>query len=74
VVREGSALSPEAIATYLAKHLPAFMCPRYIEFAQTLPKTETEKIQRHKLSQLSDAVIDVGGRGRDAALRESRAR
>jgi len=35
------------------------MRPRYIEFVSRLPKTETEKIERHKLARLSEAVIDL---------------
>lgn len=69
VVREALTLSPAEITKHLAEHLPPFMHPRYIEFVQTLPKTETEKIQRHKILYLSDAVIDLKERTQTSALR-----
>jgi acyl-CoA synthetase (AMP-forming)/AMP-acid ligase II len=59
VVREALTLSPVEIMNHLAEHLPPFMHPRYIEFVETLPKTETEKIQRHKIAYVSDGVIDL---------------
>jgi carnitine-CoA ligase len=65
VVREAPTLSPVEIT----KHLPPFMYPRYIEFVQMLPKTETERIQRHKIAYLSDAVNDLQGRDRNTQLR-----
>jgi crotonobetaine/carnitine-CoA ligase len=65
VVREALTLSPLEITNHLAEHLPPFMHPRYIEFVQMLPKTETEKIQRHKISYVGDAVVDVKERSRD---------
>ena len=67
VLRQVAALTPETIMVHLAQHLPAFMQPRYIEFADVLPKTETEKVQRHKLAYLNDAVIDMRADGRRRA-------
>ncbi|MBE7246076.1 MAG: AMP-binding protein [Actinomycetospora chiangmaiensis] len=60
VVRAGdAALQAGAVRAYLATYLPAFMLPRYVEFLDTLPKTETEKLQRHKLTYLNDQVEDL---------------
>nr|WP_246731068.1 hypothetical protein [Methylobacterium sp. 2A] len=60
VVRaEHSDLPAGAVRAYLAAHLPTFMLPRYVEFLDTLPKTETEKLQRHKLTYLNDEVEDL---------------
>jgi crotonobetaine/carnitine-CoA ligase len=60
VVRtENAALQAGTVRAYLADHLPAFMLPRYVEFLETLPKTETEKLQRHKLTYLNDRVEDL---------------
>jgi acyl-coenzyme A synthetase/AMP-(fatty) acid ligase len=70
VVRETATLSPAAITKHLAEHLPQFMHPRYVEFVQMLPKTETEKIQRHKIAHLNDTVIDLQGRDRKMQLRD----
>jgi acyl-coenzyme A synthetase/AMP-(fatty) acid ligase len=67
-VREAPTLSPAEITKHLAEHLPPFMYPRYVEFVQMLPKTETEKIQRHKIAHLNDTVIDLQGRDRNMQL------
>jgi acyl-coenzyme A synthetase/AMP-(fatty) acid ligase len=69
VVSEAPTLSPVEITKHLAEHLPPFMYRRYVEFVQMLPKTETEKIQRHKIAYLSDAVIDLQRRDRNTQLR-----
>jgi acyl-CoA synthetase (AMP-forming)/AMP-acid ligase II len=68
VVRDTPTLSPVEITKHLAEHLPQFMHPRYVEFVQMLPKTETEKIQRHKIAHLNDTVIDLQGRDRNMQL------
>jgi acyl-coenzyme A synthetase/AMP-(fatty) acid ligase len=47
------------ITDYLQAHFPAHMIPRYVEFANAIPKTETEKIQRHKLQYINGAVHDL---------------
>lgn len=60
VVRaEHAHLQAGTVRAYLSAHLPAFMLPRYVEFLDTLPKTETEKLQRHKLIYLNDEVEDL---------------
>jgi len=52
VVREaGRELGPDALAEYCARHMPGFAVPRYIEFADALPKTPTEKVQKHLLRE-----------------------
>jgi acyl-CoA synthetase (AMP-forming)/AMP-acid ligase II len=60
---------PGAVALFLADLLPAFMQPRYVEFIDIIPRTETEKIQRVKLQYLDERVIDL----RPAMDREGRA-
>jgi acyl-CoA synthetase (AMP-forming)/AMP-acid ligase II len=47
------------VREFLAAHFPEFMLPRYIEFADVIPKTETEKIQRRKLQYLGGGVYDL---------------
>jgi crotonobetaine/carnitine-CoA ligase len=59
VVKEDPTLSSRDITRHLAEQLPPFMQPRYVEFVETLPKTETQKIQRHKIAQLGAGVIDL---------------
>lgn len=37
------------LTTYLAERMPYFMVPRYIQLAGGLPRTPTQKIQKHRL-------------------------
>ncbi|MBV9235613.1 MAG: AMP-binding protein [Xanthobacteraceae bacterium] len=58
IVSEG-VKDPNAISAFLADMLPAFMQPRYYEFVDVIPRTETEKIQRMKLQYLDERVHDM---------------
>ncbi|MGU3586572.1 AMP-binding protein [Rhodococcus sp. C26F] len=49
VPREGRSIDLAALTTYLASHMPYFMVPRYFEIVSDLPKTPTQKIQKHLL-------------------------
>jgi acyl-CoA synthetase (AMP-forming)/AMP-acid ligase II len=60
VVVANRKIEPSQIREFLAAHFPEFMLPRYIEFAELIPKTETEKIQRRKLQYLGVGVHDLG--------------
>jgi benzoate-CoA ligase family protein len=54
VLRDGIAGDPEltrALQEYVAKRLPAYKRPRWVEFVRELPKTATGKIQRFKLRE-----------------------
>ncbi|WP_454917675.1 class I adenylate-forming enzyme family protein [Xanthobacter sediminis] len=51
-----------AILDYLSSRVPGFMLPRYVEFLDAIPKTETEKIQRHKIAYLDQRAHDVKAR------------
>lgn len=61
----------EADAAALHRHLdgriPAHMLPRYVEFVEAIPKTATEKIERHKMTGLGAGVIDLAARPATAA-------
>lgn len=59
VVVAEHALEAASIVEFLRDKLPRFMLPRYVEFVSAIPKTETEKIQRFKLTYLNAAVIDL---------------
>lgn len=59
-----SAQEPSAVRAFLKDLLPAYMLPRYVEFLDAIPKTETEKIQRNKLQYLNDSVHDLSVRPR----------
>lgn len=50
---------PQEIASFLRRALPRNRVPRYIEFADAIPKTPTQKIQRFKLTKLSPQSIDL---------------
>jgi crotonobetaine/carnitine-CoA ligase len=51
VLRAGMQVTPEALLDYCQERMPYFAVPRYIEFVPELPKTPTEKIQKHKLRE-----------------------
>lgn len=50
---------PATIAAHLTGRIAPFMQPRYFEFALSIPRTETEKIQRVKLQYIDERVIDI---------------
>lgn len=54
VLRPGKQVTPEALLDYCQERMPYFAVPRYIEFVAELPKTPTEKIQKHKLRELGN--------------------
>ena len=49
VLKPGSKLTPEALVDYLVPRLPRYALPRYIEFAEDLPRTATMRIQKYVL-------------------------
>jgi crotonobetaine/carnitine-CoA ligase len=49
VLRPGARLEPEGLLDYCQERMPRFAVPRYVEFVSDLPKTPTEKVQKHKL-------------------------
>jgi crotonobetaine/carnitine-CoA ligase len=51
VLRSGAALEPLELIRYCEPRLPYFAVPRYLDFAQELPKTENGKIQKFKLRE-----------------------
>jgi len=57
VVRD--TLKPTDLASFLAQSLPKHMLPRYVEFMTQIPKTPTQKVQRFKLTQMSDDTYDL---------------
>ncbi|WP_169914788.1 AMP-binding protein [Rhodococcoides yunnanense] len=46
---DGEELGPEELLEFLVPRLPYFMVPRYIEIAQSLPTTPTQKIRKAEL-------------------------
>ena len=47
-------LDPKALVEYLIPRMPHFMVPRYIRVMDELPKTPTQKVQKHRIR--SDGV------------------
>lgn len=59
VVVNATPMTARSVHEFLAQHLAPFQLPRYVEFADAIPKTETEKIQRVKLQYLDARVYDL---------------
>ena len=51
VVKPGAALEASALLAWLAPRLSDFALPRYIDLVETLPKTQTGKIQKFPLRE-----------------------
>ena len=49
VLKEGMKLSPEELISFCEPRMAYFTIPRYVEFKEALPKTPTEKVEKHKL-------------------------
>jgi crotonobetaine/carnitine-CoA ligase len=47
----GADIDPVEIISFLTPRMPHFMVPRYIRFMADLPKTPTQKIEKHLLRQ-----------------------
>ena len=47
----GGEIDPVEIISFLTPRLPHFMVPRYVRFMADLPKTPTQKIEKHLLRQ-----------------------
>nr|WP_172339922.1 ATP-dependent acyl-CoA ligase [Novosphingobium sp. SG751A] len=52
VLREGAALSPEALLDFCQPRMTYFSVPRYVRFADTLPTTENGKVQKFRLRDM----------------------
>jgi crotonobetaine/carnitine-CoA ligase len=49
VLRPGAALAPDELLSHLARELPHYMVPRYIERLDELPRTPTQKVRKGEL-------------------------
>jgi crotonobetaine/carnitine-CoA ligase len=49
-MEEGSALAPLELIAFMARRLPPFMVPRYIETTEALPRTPTNKVKKRELA------------------------
>ena len=48
-LRPGRRLDPAALLAFLQPRLAHFMLPRYVRIVDALPKTPTEKVEKHRL-------------------------
>ncbi len=49
ILRPGATLTAEALVDWLRERLPRFMVPRYVEFVDDLPRTPSNKVEKHVL-------------------------
>ncbi|MHB8170989.1 MAG: ATP-dependent acyl-CoA ligase [Thermincolia bacterium] len=49
VLKEGAQLTPLELIKWVEQRMPYFMIPRFVEFYKGLPKTPTERVQKHIL-------------------------
>jgi crotonobetaine/carnitine-CoA ligase len=49
VCRPGAPLTPEELTAFCAERMARFMVPRYIDFRDEIPKTETHRVQKAAL-------------------------
>lgn len=55
VLREGEHLSPAELIAYCSDNMAHYMVPRYLEFADELPCTLSQKVEKYKLRQRAEA-------------------
>lgn len=46
---EGQTIDPRALIEFLIPRMPRFMVPRYVRVVPDLPKTPTQKVEKHRL-------------------------
>jgi acyl-CoA synthetase (AMP-forming)/AMP-acid ligase II len=57
VLRDGQSVTEKDILIHCTQNLPAFKVPKYVQFAETLPKTQSGKVQR---ILIKEAINDQG--------------
>ncbi len=62
VLKPGASLLPKELLQHLAKRLPHYMVPRYIEMLDELPRSATHKVQRAQLKYGPQAHAGVWDR------------
>lgn len=51
VITTEDSISVEDVVGYCAEELPGFQMPRYVELLEEFPRTHTERVQKHALSE-----------------------
>lgn len=62
VVHGGAEVTAEELHAFCRQRMARFMVPRYLERRDALPKTATQKVERHRLGGLGPGVHDMAGR------------
>ncbi|MFZ5507487.1 MAG: class I adenylate-forming enzyme family protein [Pseudomonadota bacterium] len=65
VARDGTAPTHEAVIDWCRAHMAAIKVPRYLVFADALPKTPTQRVAKHLLKK--DAALIARARDMEAA-------
>ena len=56
ILKPGQSMTPEEVIDWCRTSLAAFKIPRYIQFRNELPKTTTERVQKHILREEKDLI------------------
>jgi carnitine-CoA ligase len=51
VFKPGQSATPQELARFCSERMASFMVPRYFDFRENLPKTETHRVQKAQLKQ-----------------------
>jgi carnitine-CoA ligase len=51
VLEEGATLDPVELVEYLAKRMPRHWVPRFVEYTEALPRTESHKLKKAELRE-----------------------
>ena len=51
VLKEGQRVSPQELIQHCEERMAKFMVPRYLEFRDAIPKTETHRVQKGMLKR-----------------------
>jgi len=70
VTMEDAVVEPPALLSFLARALPHFMVPRYIEIIDELPRTPTNKVKKKQLSQRGIQTSTWDRKGAGVSLKE----
>ena len=61
VPRQGRTIDPRELLAWCEQRMARFKVPRYVEFVDSLPKTPTSKIEKHRLRELVPSPLRYDG-------------
>ena len=59
VKRPGAEITEQELIRFCSETMPYFMIPRFIRFADVLPKTASEKVEKYKLRIMAEAEREL---------------